>query len=173
MKKFLSYSLIATVLIVVIGVLFIFGTFDLNLGQTNTANSGQTSVNTVKIHNEIVDIIQDLAILSLNINDSYNELNPESDLNDLRNLIQTIKNKKNRLKSIVPNDAVGVDIFENEYLPALETFCNSYLKAINYFEEKEYTQESIDSFKNILNESEQKLKEVHNHFVEELNSHKH
>ncbi len=179
MKKFLSYSLIATVLIVVIGVLFIFGTFDLNMGQTNTIGSGQGPIDFVKTHNEIVDAIHDLAISSTNIKNFYNEMTPESDLNNLRSQIQTINDKKDKLKSILGNEnfkkqqSKTADLFEKEYLPAIETLCNTYLKAISYFEEKEYTQESIDSFKGVLNASEQKLQDAHNNFVDDLNSHKH
>lgn len=179
MKKFLSYSLIATVLIVVIGALFIFGTFDLNVGQTNTIGSGQVSIDFVKTHNEIVDTIHDLAILSTDAKNFYNELNPESNLNDLKNHIQTINDKKDKLKSIFDNEnfkkqqSKTAELFKNEYLPTVETLCNTFLKAISYFEEKEYTQESIDSFKGVLNTSEQKLQEAHNNFVEDLNTHKH
>lgn len=176
MKKFLSYSLIATVVIVVFGAMVILGVFDFNMGQVNTASS---SIDPVIIHNEVVEHSQDFAIDVENLYSSYHQLSEASFVNEFKEELNKTINTKGKLTHAVSNQYIKdkqkdtLDFYYDEYLPVADDVTNTYLKAITYFEEKEFTQNAIDSFKNVINSNNQEFQNLHNEFVEILNSHRH
>jgi len=176
MKKFLSYSLIATLVIVVFGVLVTLGVFDFNMGQVNTTS---TSIDPVAIHNEIVEHSQDFAIDINNLYSDYHQLSEASVINEFKENLNKSINTKGKLTHAVSNQYIKdkqketLDFYYDEYLPLADDVTNTYLKAITYFEEKEFTQSSIDSFKNVINSNNQEFQNLYNEFVEILNSHRH
>jgi len=179
MKKFLSYSIIATIFIVVFGVMFIFGFFDLKLGQLNLVGSSEITFDPVKVHNEIVEQVHDVAMYTKQTRDLYHSLTPENNFETLKKELEIIEDNKDELEKIVNNQQFAdqqydtLELFNKEYQPTLEEWLNTYLKAVTYFEEKEFTQESIDSFHGVINIAEKEFGTAHNNLVDELNSHHH
>ncbi|MFC1810405.1 hypothetical protein ACFLZH_02800 [Patescibacteria group bacterium] len=177
MKKFLYYSIVATLFIVVFGTLFIFGMFDLGLNQVSLVGSGNSGANIVESHNSIVENIQKIAIYSKNSNKILNELTPDQGLDSLKNEIKNIEEKKAKLLSVFNQftkiESETTEEFNNKYLPVLDDWINTNLKAISYFDEKELSEDSINSFKGVVDLSYEEFTKVHNSFIELLNSHKH
>ena len=140
MKKFLSYSLIATLVIVVFGVLVTLGVFDFNMGQVNTTS---TSIDPVAIHNEIVEHSQDFAIDINNLYSDYHQLSEASVINEFKENLNKSINTKGKLTHAVSNQYIKdkqketLDFYYDEYLPLADDVTNTYLKAITYFEEKD------------------------------------
>lgn len=179
MKKFLSYSIVATLFIVVFGTLFIFGMFDLGLTQVSLVGSGNNSVSIIESHNSIVENIQKIALYSKNSNKVFNELTPDNGLDSLRIEISNIEDKKAKLLNVINNqqftklESATVEEFNNKYLPVLDDWINTNLKAISYFNEKELTEESINSFQGISDLTYEEFTKTHNAFTDHMNTHKH
>ncbi len=170
MKKFLLYSLVITMFVVVMGTMFIFGIFDIRDGSVNLIGYN-TQVNPVDMHNEIVDSLHTIALNSQNAHDLYFELNESSDLNDLEKTVNIIEDKMFKLKKLVLQygDEVMID-GHKIYGNTLEKLVNNYLKSLTFFSQKGLLQENIDSFKNSLEFGQNELNTAHNTFTEILNS---
>lgn len=166
MKKFLFYSLIATVVIVVTGTLVVFGVFDLQLGQTDLSAIESSTNKQAQIHNQIVEQTHKIALATTKAKNVYFRLSEESNTDELKNIIDKIIDHKEKLAKIDYD-------FLNEYKNKLDNITNTFLKTITYFEQKEFTQQSIDSFKEVITKNEQAFEKAHNNLVEELNTHKH
>ncbi len=166
MKKFLFYSLIATVVIVITGTLVVFGVFDLQLGQTNISAIESSTNKQAHIHNQIVEQTHNIALATTKAKDIYFTLSEKSNINELKNIVDKIIDRKERLSYI--NESIL-----NEYMHALDNITNTFLKSITYFEQKEFTQQSIDSFKEVIKRNEQAFEQAHNNLVDDLNTHKH
>jgi hypothetical protein len=166
MKKFLFYSLIATVVIVITGTLVVFGVFDLQFGQTDLSAIESSTNKQAQIHNQIVEQTHEIALATTKAKNVYFTLSEESNTDELKNIIDKIIYHKEKLTKIDYD-------FLNEYKNKLDNITNTFLKTITYFEQKEFTQQSIDSFKEVITKNEQAFETAHNNLVEELNTHKH
>lgn len=175
MKKLAIYSILATLAVVAVGGMFIFGFFDLNLGQLNLIGATQHTFNPAEVHNSVVEKTQEIGLCSSKALKLFEELTPESTLKEIKTEINQISTKlKSLTKIILNNEFINADsethtVFNNIYLPTTENWLNTYSKALAYFEEKGLTQENIDSFKGIAGISNKELIEAHNKLAETLN----
>lgn len=170
MKKFLSYSIIVTLFIVVMGAMFIFGVFDIRNGSIDLIGL-DTKVNPIDIHNEIVEDLHTVALTASEASILFNQLNPEADLNPIKSNVDIIQNKLRKLNNLIQrlNKAEITEGYE-AYKDPLESLANHYLKSFTVFEQQGLNEENINSFKEGINDAQNKLNDAHNSFIEILNS---
>lgn len=175
MKKFLFYSTIFTVLVLVFGILFIYGVFDVSQGQSRLIGSLHAS-SEMDVHNQIVEYVHDIGISTSDGWNNFNSLTPESDLTAFRKAISDTKRKKDDLSKYIEAHTFskkGMEIkntFNESYQPALEKWLNSFSKTNAFFEEQPVTEENVNSFKGMLSNAHQAFIEAHNAYTEVLNS---
>jgi len=136
MKKILLYSLGATFLTMVVGVLFVMGVFNFSTGAANLigAEFGLHSSGEIEIHNQIVSNIHYIGNKMKWVN---NAINVEGDITDealITSLAITGENIQAKLKdlnslfegsSFTKDKQILKDTFLNDYKPAAEEL--SYL----------------------------------------------
>ncbi|MFC1600094.1 hypothetical protein ACFL3T_03645 [Patescibacteria group bacterium] len=174
MKKFLSYSIVATLFIVVMGVMVIFGVFDIKSGSLDLIGVN-SNVNPVDIHNEIVEEVHSVALGTSEVSQLFSDLNVDSSLDSIKREVETVNDKMRKLNKLIMqlennNKQAAVTEGYESYGKALEVWVNNYLKSFTFFEQKGLSQENIDSFKESINNAQNSLNEAHNSYTEILNS---
>lgn len=175
MKKFLIYSAGLTAIILVFGVLSVYGFFDLSNGQAQLIGPSKPIKTEVDIHNQIVDNVHSIGINIRELNSTFNEFEADSDINTLKKEVQIIEQKRKSLEDYIAKNAFKrnkqtiEETFENQYLPTVISFENKYKKLFAYTSAKPLDDTSLQSFKNSSSKALNNYIEAHNIFVEELN----
>jgi len=179
MKKALNYHFIAIILAVIFGSVVTVGLTDMKLGQLNTVGSSPAIFDIEDVHNRIIDKARDIAICTQMTTMIYNDLNPQNNIEIIKAAVHKIEEKKDTLLKIINTEEFAnfedntYETFNNDVVPALDSWLETYNKAIAYFEEKEFTHEAIGSFKGVINLQSAEIAKVSEEFLKVLESHGH
>jgi len=174
MKKFLSYSLIATLFIVVMGVMVIFGVFDIKTGSLDLIGI-ETNLNPVDIHNEIVEEVHAVALNTAETSRLFSELNVDSTLDSIKKEVTKVEDKMYKLKRLIMqlennNKEETITNAYKTYGKALEIWINNYLKSFTFLDQKGLSEEHLNPIKTEIQAVQNSLNQEHNTYIEILNS---
>lgn len=175
MKKLFLYSIGITGVIVVFGLLFVFGIFDFSSGKSELIGASESN-SEIDIHNKIVEYVHDVGNITNEITDIFNELSQGADISNFNQKADGIVLKKKEFVNFMDINMYIIgrgeikEEFNNNYLPALEKCINAFLKAKAYFEAKPVTEENLGMFKGSIENAYNAYIEAHNSYTEVLNS---
>lgn len=165
MKKFLIYSSGLTAIVLVFGILSVFGFFDLSDGKAQLIGPSKVMNTEVDIHNKIVDNVHEIGNMARDLNEKFKTFDLSSDINSLKTDVEKISQNKKSLEDTMKKSS----IFNEEYLPAVAAYENSYKKLFAYTGAKPLDEAVLNSFKNSAQKAFEQYVNAHNSFVDELN----
>ena len=107
MKKFLLYSSIFTVIILVLGILFVYGVFDISQGRSQLIGSLH-GVTEMDMHNQVVEYAHDIGISTTDGWNQFNSLEPESDLYNFKKAVTDTQKRKDDLSDYIENHSFRI-----------------------------------------------------------------
>jgi hypothetical protein len=175
MKKFFIYSSGLTAIVLVFGILTVYGFFNVSDGKAQLIGPSKTSNTQVDVHNQIVNSIHSIGTNARDLNETFKNFQTTSDIKIIKDQLEKISQREKSLeenmnKNSLQNNrqAIGT-IFKEKYLPAVKSYEGSYEKLLAYTSAKPLDETSLGSFKESANKSYQNYIEAHNAFVDELN----
>ncbi|MBA4336369.1 hypothetical protein C0416_01160 [bacterium] len=174
MKKFLIYSSGLTAIVLVFGILTVYGFFDISDGKAQLIGPSKVENTQVEAHNQIVNGVHSVGNNARDLNEIFKNFQTTSDIQTIKDQLDKISQKKSSLedhinKSALKNRQAIEDIFNEKYLPAVTAYENSYKKLFAYMEAKPLDETSLGSFKEASQKAFAEYTEAHNTFVDELN----
>lgn len=152
-----------------------YGIFDISDGQAQLIGPSKAVKSEVYIHNQIVNYVHDIGISTRDTNNLLNSLGTDLDINILKEEISKLSQEKKSLidymgqNSFKRNKQIIEETFENQYLPTVKSYENTYRKLFAYTTAKPLDEISLNSFKEESQKAFEAYTNAHNTFVDELN----
>ena len=175
MKKFLIYSSGLTAIVLVFGILTVYGFFDLSDGRAQLIGPSKPINTEVAVHNQIVNGVHSIGNNVRDLSEIFRDFQTTSDIQIIKDQLDKISQRKNSLEDQMNTSSLKrgrqtiEDVFNEKYLPAVTAYENSYKKLFAYMEAKPLDETSLSSFKETAEQSYQNYIQAHNAFVDELN----
>lgn len=176
MKKFILISSIATVLIVLSGMIVVFDFFDFSKGNSQLVGISPSANNKTETHNEIVAKVHGIGNSARDINGKFYGIQENTDIviftDAVKNLSKSRKNLNNYIESANFTGAKKEikEEFFNNYLPALKSFESTALDTAIYYKDRGFSEKNRELFINRFSSSYKDFTEEHNRFSDVLNS---
>ena len=135
MKKFLLYLSATTGIVLVTGVLFVFGVFDFSDGKAQLIGPAHSAADDAELHNRVVDLVHTIGISTQEAVDILNGLKEEDDISTFSVKVDEIAAKRENLVMIfgqntfIKNRVAIKDAFNTNYLPSLDAWIEAGQKA--------------------------------------------
>ncbi|MCD6109197.1 hypothetical protein J7J83_00320 [bacterium] len=175
MKKFIIYISGLTVLVLILGVLIVYGFFDVSGGKAQLIGSSKITNIGLDIHNHIVETVNEIGIGTRDLNDLFADFNLESDIgileekvNNISHEIELIKNYMNK-NQFRRNKEKIEETFNTDYIIKLINYENAYKRVLAYAKENAFDDISLNSFKKTCQKVFDDYREAHNLFTDQLN----
>jgi pantothenate kinase-related protein Tda10 len=176
MKKFLLISSIATVLIVLSGMMIVFDFFDFSKGNSQLIGLSSSATEGHEMHNKIVAKVHQAGNLARDINGKFYGMAEDSNVAIFTDSVKNLgKSRKSLEKQIESASFKGSkkeikEEFFNNYLPALKSFESTALDTAIYYKDRGFSGENRELFINRFSSSYKDFTEEHNRFSDILNS---
>lgn len=162
---------IFTVLILLAGVLFVYGAFDFTFGRAQLIGGSKQSQEKI-LHDKIVVSLHDIGnqIQELIVFDIT------SDLDEALRKVETLKAKRDKLTDLFEDNTFTSkqkplkDSYYKIYKPPLDAFIEMFEKAGGYYYENELTEENKNLYSEELQKSSEALIEAHNEHINIVNA---
>lgn len=175
MKKFLLYSTGLTLITLAVGILAIFGFFDVSEGQTNLIGSIAPTTTEVDVHNHIVDTIHRIGLRAKHSQEIMQSLEPQASIEELQEIVDSMAKTRKALKQYMDNHTFKRNkqtiqhLCNTTYFPALIQYEYGYQKFFSFASSKALDQKTVDAFKQTINSRFAEYQQAHNMLVDELN----
>ncbi|MBD3156477.1 hypothetical protein GF369_01485 [Candidatus Peregrinibacteria bacterium] len=175
MKKFLLYSTGLTIITLTIGILTVFGFFDVSDGQTNLIGNIAPTTTEVDVHNHIVDSIHRIGLRAKDAQETMQSLTPQTPIDELQiivdSMVQTQKDLDQYIEShtFKRNKQTIQHLCNTTYFPALIQYEYGYRKFFSFASSKALDQKKLDTFKQTITNRFAEYQQAHNMLVDELN----